>query len=217
MCTSLKKSAYITIFVFSISEFNFFLSLSLSLFYTSQFHSACACVSLTSANLHPMHPAQDKTGPFQWVRQCGSETLFWWKLTVYWRWSIISYVHMKPHVVLFTYVCNFIDGIKGSVDGGTSSGIYEHRDMPLHTASIKKKERKKTLAQITGWIQLMFFFSLSLLTSKRWAKTYFSNNAFPLVCSYCWGKIARPFLLVCTSLYLWRITVRRGTLDRQKD
>lgn len=55
---------------------------------------------------------------------------------------------MKPHVVLFTDVCNFIDGIKGSVDGGASGGIHKHRNIPLQTETTRGK--KKTSATILG-------------------------------------------------------------------
>lgn len=58
---------------------------------------------------------------------------------------IFSYVHMKPHVVLFTDVCDFIDGIKGSIDGGASSGIHKHRNIPLQTENIGGKKRLVTI------------------------------------------------------------------------
>lgn len=40
---------------------------------------------------------------------------------------------MEPHIVLFTDVCNFINGIKGSVDSGTSGGVHKHRNVALET------------------------------------------------------------------------------------
>lgn len=52
---------------------------------------------------------------------------------------MFPYVHMKPHAVLFTDVSNFIDGIKSSIDGGTSSGIHKHRNIPLQIKSIEKR------------------------------------------------------------------------------
>lgn len=93
-------------------------------FFTSLLHSACACVSWTSANLLPKHPAQETTQLERHRRQLIKQ------LVAFCIFSS-SYVHMKPHVVLFTDVCDFIDGVKGSIDSGTSGGIHKHWNIPL--------------------------------------------------------------------------------------
>lgn len=81
---------------------------------------------------------------------------------LHWR-SIFSYIHMKPHIVLFTDVGNFIDGIKGSVDGGTSGGSHKQWNIPLWGKSTAHTKKKKT---ILGWIQVMFF-SFSLIVDIK--------------------------------------------------
>lgn len=60
---------------------------------------------------------------------------------------------------------------------------------------------------------LCSFLSAWLLTSKRSAKTRCSNDALS-ICTYCWGKIVSPFLLVYASLCLWRkeILKSRGSV-----
>lgn len=49
-----------------------------------------------------------------------------------------SYVHVKPHVVLLTDVCNLIDGIERSIDRGAGGGIHKHWHISLQTKSIRK-------------------------------------------------------------------------------
>lgn len=47
------------------------------------------------------------------------------------RFSRLSHVHMEPHVVLLADVCDFIDGVKGTVDGGAGGGIHIHGNVTL--------------------------------------------------------------------------------------
>lgn len=61
------------------------------------------------------------------------------KKRINWRLLSCTYVHMKPYVVFFTDVCDFIDGIKGSVDGGTCRGVHKQRNITLEG---KKAEEK---------------------------------------------------------------------------
>lgn len=68
---------------------------------------------------------------------------------------------MKPHAVLFADVGNFIDGIKGSVDGGTSGGIHIYRNITLHIKSIEKNDA------ILGLIQVVISFHLQLLLTLQ--------------------------------------------------
>ena len=107
---------------------------------------------------------------------------------------------MKPHVVLFTDVCDFIDGIKGSVDGGASGGVHKHRNIPLSGG-------KKTRHWLQFWAEFKLLCSFSLCDCRHQRE-----HTSQIMHSSCLP--AFPFLLVCTSLCLWRITSRRGTLNR---
>lgn len=42
-----------------------------------------------------------------------------------------SYVHVKPHVVLLTDICDLVDGVEGAVDGGAGGGVHIHGNIPL--------------------------------------------------------------------------------------
>lgn len=72
-----------------------------------------------------------------------------------WR-SIFSYIHMKPHIVLFTDVGNFIDGIKGSVDGGTSGGSHKQWNIPLRCKGTAHKKEKDNSWLNSGCYVLFF-------------------------------------------------------------
>lgn len=74
---------------------------------------------------------------------------------------------MKPHVVLFTDICDFIDGIKGSIDSSTSGGIHKHRNIPLQN---EKHRGEKTFDSV---LNLRYF---SLCDKKKKTKTIDDHN-----------------------------------------
>lgn len=54
----------------------------------------------------------------------------------YWKWMTEwTHVHMQPQVVLLTYVCDFINGIKSSEHCGPCCGVYHdgHGTLNTHT------------------------------------------------------------------------------------
>lgn len=57
---------------------------------------------------------------------------------------------MEPHVVLNADVCDFMDGVEGSVDRGSSGGVYKHGNITLETRSREKAERSTTSCGSVG-------------------------------------------------------------------
>lgn len=53
---------------------------------------------------------------------------------------------MEPHVVLLTDICDFIDGIKRSVDGGPGSGVHKHWNITL-----QNDKRGKNIPSSLNW------------------------------------------------------------------
>lgn len=52
---------------------------------------------------------------------------------------MFSHVHMEPHVVLLADICDFIDGVKCSIDGGAGSGVHKHWNVTLQDDKHEEK------------------------------------------------------------------------------
>lgn len=129
----------------------------------------CTLLPLYSIQLVSVFPGHQQTSSPCTLHRTQQEVRMLMSITVadvflYLR-SILSYIYMKPHVVLFTDVCDFIDGIEGSVDGGTSGGIHKHRNIPLQPENIAGKN--KTLVTIWAEFKLCCVHSLSVIADIK--------------------------------------------------
>lgn len=112
---------------------------------------------------------------------------------------LATHINMKPQVVLFTDVSNFVDGIKCAIDSGTGCGIHKQWHVTLRRHRNYRWIKIWVEIKNIQWVEIMtptFCFAAMILASRSAGMTlplktcktiYFYTLGFKSHFLYTWG------------------------------